>query len=249
MEAFDLTGRVAVVTGGGQGIGEGIAKNLAKAGASVVVAARHADRIARVADDIIAAGGQALAVTTDVTDRAALVALADAAVDTFGGLHVWVNNAGGSTVRTPLKELSEDDWDACLSLNLTSVWRASIIAAERMTDGGSIINISSPAGDRGVPGSGHYAAAKAGVNSLTKTLSLELAPSVRVNGISPGYVPTEVMMIALDTDEGQLEQMAEKRIPLKRLGTPDDMGSTAVYLASAAGSWMSGQTLIVAGGL
>ena len=105
MEAFDLTGSVAVVTGGGQGIGEGIAKNLAKAGASVVVAARHADRIARVADDIIAAGGQALAVTTDVTDRAALVALADAAVDTFGGLHVWVNNAGGSTIRTPLKEL------------------------------------------------------------------------------------------------------------------------------------------------
>jgi NAD(P)-dependent dehydrogenase (short-subunit alcohol dehydrogenase family) len=249
MEAFDLTGKVAVVTGGGQGIGEGIAKNLAKAGASVVVAARHADRIARVADDIIAAGGQALAVTTDVTDRAALVALADAAVDTFGGLHVWVNNAGGSTIRTPLKDLAEDDWDACLSLNLTSVWRASIIAAERMTDGGSIINISSPAGDRGVPGSGHYAAAKAGVNSLTKTLSLELAPTVRVNGISPGYVPTEVMMIALDTDEGQLEQMAEKRIPLKRLGTPDDMGSTAVYLASAAGSWMSGQTLIVAGGL
>lgn len=249
MEAFDLTGRVAVVTGGGQGIGEGIAKNLAKAGAAVVVAARHADRIARVADDIIAAGGQALAVTTDVTDRAALVALADAAVDTFGGLHVWVNNAGGSTIRTPLKELSEDDWDACLRLNLTSVWSASIIAAERMSDGGSIINISSPAGDRGVPGSGHYAAAKAGVNSLTKTLSLELAPSVRVNGISPGYVPTEVMMIALDTDEAQLEQMATKRIPLQRLGTPDDMGSTAVYLASAAGSWMTGQTLIVAGGL
>ena len=237
MEAFDLTGRVAVVTGGGQGIGEGIAKNLAKAGAAVVVAARHADRIARVADDIIAAGGQALAVTTDVTDRAALVALADAAVDTFGGLHVWVNNAGGSTIRTPLKELSEDDWDACLRLNLTSVWSASIIAAERMSDGGSIINISSPAGDRGVPGSGHYAAAKAGVNSLTKTLSLELAPSVRVNGI------------ALDTDEAQLEQMATKRIPLQRLGTPDDMGSTAVYLASAAGSWMTGQTLIVAGGL
>jgi NAD(P)-dependent dehydrogenase (short-subunit alcohol dehydrogenase family) len=249
MEAFDLSGRVAVVTGGGQGIGEGIAKNLAKAGASVVVAARHADRIARVADDIVADGGQALAVTTDVTDRAALVSLADAAVETFGGLHVWVNNAGGSTIRTPLNELSEDDWDACLSLNLTSVWRASIIAAERMVDGGSIINISSPAGDRGVPGSGHYAAAKAGVNSLTKTLSLELAPTVRVNGISPGYVPTEVMMIALDTDETQLEQMATKRIPLKRLGTPDDMGSTDVYLAGAAGSWMTGQTLIVAGGL
>jgi NAD(P)-dependent dehydrogenase (short-subunit alcohol dehydrogenase family) len=249
MEAFDLTGRVAVVTGGGQGIGEGIAKNLAKAGAAVVVAARHTDRIDRVAADINASGGRALAVTTDVTDRAALIALADAAVDTFGGLHVWVNNAGGSPVRSPLKELSDDEWDACLRLNLTSVWKASVIAAERMVDGGSIINISSPAGDRGVPGSGHYAAAKAGVNSLTKTLSLEFAPTIRVNGISPGYVPTEVMMTALNTDEEQLEQLAEKRIPLKRLGTPDDMGSTAVYLASDAGSWMSGQTLIVAGGL
>ena len=249
MEAFDLTGKVAVVTGGGQGIGEGIATSLAAAGATVVVAARHGDRVQRVADDIVAAGGQALAVPTDVTDRAALNALADAAVEAFGGLHVWVNNAGGSAVRSPLDELGEDDWDACLRLNLTSVWMASVIAAEKMTDGGSIINISSPAGDRGVPGSGHYAAAKAGVNSLTKTMSLELAPKITVNGISPGYVPTEVMMTALDTNEEQLEQMARKRVPLQRLGTPTDMGSTAVYLASAAGSWMTGQTLIVAGGL
>lgn len=249
MEHFDLTGRVAVVTGGGQGIGEGIATNLANAGAAVVVAARHEDRIARVADDINAAGGRAIAVRTDVTDRAALEALADAAIAEFGGLHVWVNNAGGSPVRAPLNTLSQDDWDACIRLNLTAVWNAAVIAAERMTDGGTIINISSPAGDRGVPGSGHYAAAKAGVNSLTKTLSLELAPKVRVNGISPGFVPTEVMMTALDTDEEQLEQMARKRVPLERLGTPDDMGSTAVFLASAAGSWITGQTIIVAGGL
>lgn len=249
MEPFDLSGKVAVVTGGGQGIGEGIATSLARAGASVVVAARHVDRIERVAGEINEAGGAAIAVATDVTDREALTALADAAVETFGGLHVWVNNAGGSPLRAPLTEIVDDDWDACLTLNLTSVWRASVIAAARMTDGGSIINISSPAGDRGVPGSGHYAAAKAGVNSLTKTMSLELAPSVRVNGISPGYVPTEVMMTALDTDEERLEQMALKRIPLQRLGTPDDMGSTAVFLASDAGSWITGQTLIVAGGL
>jgi len=249
MGQFDLTGKVAVVTGGGQGIGEGIAKGFAIAGAAVVVAARHAERVARVAGEIEAAGGRALAVPTDVTDRAALEALADAAVASFGGLDVWVNNAGGSPVQSPLRELSEDEWHACLALNLTAVWRASVIAAARMTDGGCIINISSPAATRAVPGSGHYSAAKAGVNALTATMSVELAPAIRVNGIAPDFVPTEVMLTALDTDVPALERMAEKRIPLKRLGTPEDMANAALYLASDAGSWVTGQTLTIAGGL
>ncbi|MFN6122483.1 MAG: SDR family NAD(P)-dependent oxidoreductase [Actinomycetes bacterium] len=245
---FDLQGKVAVVTGGGQGIGEGIAKAYADAGAAVVVAARHHDRIERVAGEIRAAGGRALAGATDVTDREALEALADAAVDTCGGLHVWVNNAGGSPVRSALHELAEPDWDACIEVNLKAVWRASVIAAARMTEGGSIVNITSPAA-RGVPGSGHYAAAKAGVNALTVTMSLELAPRVRVNGIAPGYVPTEVMMTALQTDVERLEQMAQSRIPMKRLGTPGDIAAAAVYLASDAASWVSGQTIAVTGGM
>jgi NAD(P)-dependent dehydrogenase (short-subunit alcohol dehydrogenase family) len=249
MPDFQLNGRVAVVTGGGQGIGEGIALAYARAGAAVVVAARHADRVARVADAINAEGGKALAVPTDVTDRKAVEALADAAVSTFGGLHIWVNNAGGSTVRTPLRELSEADWDACFRVNLTAVWHSSVIAASRMTDGGSIINVTSPAATRAVPGSGHYSAAKAGVNALTLTMSIELAPKIRVNGIAPGYVPTEVMMTALDMDVPALEKMAEKRVPLQRLGTPDDMAAAAIYLASDAGSWVTGQTLTIAGGL
>jgi len=249
MHSFDLNGKVAVVTGGGQGIGEGIAKAFAEAGAAVVLAARHADRIARVAEDIRAAGGKALAVPTDVTDRAAVTALADATVKAFGALHIWVNNAGGSAVRTPLRELSEADWDACLRVNLTAVWFASVIAAERMTEGGSIINITSPAATRAVPGSGHYSAAKAGVNALTLTMSAELAPTVRVNGIAPGFVPTEVMMTALQMDVPALERMAESRIPLKRLGTPADMAAAAIYLASDAGSWVTGQILTVSGGL
>lgn len=249
MHRFDLQDRVAVVTGGGQGIGEGIARAFAEAGAAVVVAARHADRVQRVADEIVAAGGRALAVPTDITDRAAVTELADAAVATFGGLHVWVNNAGGSPIQAPLRELSEADWDACFAVNLKAVWIASVVAAERMAEGGSIINVTSPAATRAVPGSGHYSAAKAGVNALTLTLSIELAPHVRVNGIAPGYVPTEVMLNALRTDVPALEKMAEKRIPLRRLGTPDDMASAAIYLASEAGGWVTGQILTVAGGL
>jgi NAD(P)-dependent dehydrogenase (short-subunit alcohol dehydrogenase family) len=247
--SFDLTGRVAVVTGGGQGIGEGIAKAFAESGAAVVVAARHEDRIAKVAAEITEAGGRALAVRTDVTDRAALTALADAAIEHFGGLHIWVNNAGGSTVRTPLTSISEDDWNTCLAVNLTSVWTASVIAAARMTDGGNIINVTSPAATRAVPGSGHYSAAKAGVNALTLTMSVELAPAVRVNAIAPGFVPTEVMMTALKMDVPALETMAESRIPLKRLGTPGDIAAAAVYLASDAGGWVTGQIITVAGGL
>jgi NAD(P)-dependent dehydrogenase (short-subunit alcohol dehydrogenase family) len=249
MKNFELAGKVAVVTGGGQGIGEGIAKTYAAAGASVVVAARHADRVRRVVDEINQSGGTAIGVPTDVTDETALAQLAQAAVSTYGGLHVWVNNAGGSPVRTPLRQLSAADWDACIRLNLTAVWRASVIAADAMVDGGAIINITSPAGARGVPGSGHYGAAKAGVNSLTMTLALELAPKVRVNGIAPGYIPTEVMLTALDTDVPALEKMAGERIPLKRLGTPDDIGAAALYLASEAGNWVTGQTLTVSGGL
>jgi NAD(P)-dependent dehydrogenase (short-subunit alcohol dehydrogenase family) len=249
MHSFELTDRVAVVTGGGQGIGEGIAKAFAESGAAVVVAARHADRIERVADEINAAGGRALAVRTDVTDKAAVEALADAAVDTFGGLDIWVNNAGGSPVRSPLTELAEEDWETCLRVNLTAVWSATTIAAARMADGGSIIHVTSPAATRAVPGSGHYAAAKAGVNALTLTMAAELAPAIRVNAIAPGFVPTEVMMTALDMDEAALEKMADARIPLKRLGSPDDMAGAAIYLASDAGSWVTGQILTVAGGL
>ena len=248
MHSFDLNGKVAVVTGGGQGIGEGIAKVYAESGAAVVVAARHVDRVQRVADEINASGGRAIAVPTDVTDRDALVALADAAIAEFGGLDIWVNNAGGSTVRSPLVKLDAADWDNCLSLNLTAVWAASVIANERLNDGGSIINITSPAATRAVLGSGHYSAAKAGVNALTLTMAMELAPRIRVNGVAPGMVPTEVMMTALDMDVPSLEQVAEKRTPMKRLGTPDDIASAALYLASDAGGWVTGQIITVSGG-
>jgi NAD(P)-dependent dehydrogenase (short-subunit alcohol dehydrogenase family) len=247
-EQFSLADHVAVVTGAGRGIGEGIATDFARAGACVVVAARRTQEIERVAASIRDNGGKAVAVTTDVTDDAALDRLAQSAVEEFGKLTIWVNNAGGSPMRMPLNELPRDEWDRTIALNLTAVYVGSITAARYM-DRGSIINISSGAGTGPVPGSAHYGAAKAGTNSLTWTLSAELAPDIRVNAVAPGAIPTEVMLKALNKDESQLDEILDEwNIPLGRLGTPRDISAACIYLASDAASWVSGEILRVGGG-
>jgi len=245
-DSFDLTDQVAVVTGGGTGIGEGIAKVYADAGAKVVVAARRAEHIDRVASEINASGGEAIAVRTDVTDRSALEALADTAVERFGSLSIWCNNAGGSPHRSPLTDLPRDNWEQCFDLNVTALWEASVIAADRMAQG-SILNISSGAAHRGVPGSGHYAAAKAAVNSLTKTFALELAPRVRVNCICPGWIETEIMMTAMNFTEEDLPKVA-KRIAMQEMGKPEDVGMAALYFAAPAAAWVTGQIIDISGG-
>jgi NAD(P)-dependent dehydrogenase (short-subunit alcohol dehydrogenase family) len=248
LDRYSLEGHVAVVTGAGRGIGEGIAKDFAKAGAKVVVAARRTNEIQAVAEAIREGGGEAIAVTTDVTDDAALDALAKAAVDTFGKLTIWVNNAGGSPMRVPIRELPRDEWDRTIALNLTSIYTGSIAAAKYM-EKGAIINITSGAGTGPVPGSAHYGAAKAGTNSLTWTLAAEFAPDIRVNAVAPGAIPTEVMLKAIGRDETQLDQILEEwNIPLGRLGAPEDISSACIYLASDASSWVSGEILRVGGG-
>ena len=248
-ELFSLSRQVAVVTGGGRGIGEGIARTLAAAGAKVVVAARRVDDVEAVAASIRADGGDALAVVTDVTDDAAVNALALAAISAHGSLSIWVNNAGGSAARLPLTELSRADWDHCIALNQTAVWIGITTAARHMQTG-SIINISSGAGTGPVPGSGHYGAAKAAVNSLTQTASAELAPRIRVNGVAPGVVPTEIFRKALgiENDADLAEVEARWNIPMQRLGTPLDMGAAVLFLCSPAASWITGETLRVGGG-
>ncbi|CAB4572623.1 unannotated protein [freshwater metagenome] len=247
---FDLSDDVAVVTGAGRGIGEGIAHTLAAAGAAVVCAARRADEVERVAADIRALGGRAVAMPTDVTDNAAVEALAQKAVSEFGHLDIWINNAGGSPVQAPLAQLDPAEWDATMRLNLTSVWVCTNTAARLMRDGGRIVNISSKAAVSTVMGSGHYAAAKAAVNSLTVTYAKELGPRIRVNCIMPGAVPTEIMMKAMrlqDEDLPKLEKVL--RMPMRRLGTPDDLGQAVLYFVSPASSWVTGQILGVDGGL
>ncbi len=249
-DLFRLEGEVAVVTGAGRGIGEGIARVLAAAGASVVVAARRGHEIERVAKAIREEGGQALAITTDVTDDASVEALAAGAIDAFGRLDIWVNNAGGSPIQAPLVELPPDEWEATLRLNLTAVWKCTVIANRHLADGGRILNISSKAGADPVAGSGHYSAAKAGVNSLTKSFARELGPRVRVNCIMPGAVPTEIMMQALQLEEKDLPRLEKGlRLPAGRLGTPEDLGAAALFLLSRASDWVTGEVISVAGGM
>ena len=248
LDLFRLDEQVAVVTGGGRGIGEGIAIALAEAGAKVVVAARREEEIAQVAAKIQAEGGEALAVATDVTDENALEHLAQTAVDKWGRLDIWVNNAGRSPLRMPAAEMPREEWYRTLDLNLSAVYTGCLMAA-RFMQRGSIINITSGAGTGPVPGSAHYGAAKAGTNSLTWTLAAEFAPDIRVNAVAPGAIPTEVMLKAVGKSEDQVDELlAEWNIPLGRLGTPQDIGAACVYLASEASSWVSGEIIRVGGG-
>ena len=248
LDRYSLEGRVAVVTGAGRGIGQGIAEDFAKAGAKVVLAARRTEEIKGVEQRIREEGGTAIAITADVTKSSDLDKLGSTAINEFGKLTDWINNAGGSPLRMPAKELPREEWHKTIALNLTSIYEGCL-AAERYMEKGSIINITSGAGTGPVPGSAHYGAAKAGTNSLTWTFAAEFAPNIRVNAVAPGAIPTEVMLKAIGKDETQLDSILEEwNIPLGRLGTPADISSACIYLSSDAASWISGEILRVGGG-
>ena len=254
LERFRLDGQVAVVTGGGRGIGEGLAIGLADAGADVVVAARRAHEVEAVAEKIKAMGRRALAVTADVMQIEQVQALAEKTVAEMGKLTCWVSNAGGADDRVPrtFLEMPERQWDFQLNLNLKAVWTGAQAAASFMKDsgGGTIINISSAAAGGAAPFNGPYAVAKSGVNNLTQTLAVEMAPlGIRVNGVSPGPIPTEVFMEYLNLKEEEIPELGERfQIPLGRVGTPEDIAPAVVYLASEASSWMTGHTILIKGG-
>jgi NAD(P)-dependent dehydrogenase (short-subunit alcohol dehydrogenase family) len=252
LDRFALHGGAAVVTGAGRGIGEGIAIALAEAGCDVVVTARREHEIDAVAERIRSLGRRAFAIAGDITDGAFVDELAARAVSELGRLTIWVSNAGGADDRTPrhLADMPDQQWDYQLDVNLRAVFTGARAAARVIDDGGSIIHISSGAALKGSPNNGPYAVAKAGVDSLTRTLSLELAPrGIRVNGVAPGPVPTEVFMEFFGATEEELPALARRwGVPLGRLGTPEDVGNAVVFLASPAASWITGQTLLVNGG-
>mgnify|MGYP001443081861 CR=1 FL=1 len=246
-DAFRLDGKVAVVTGGGKGIGRGIALCLAQAGADVVVASRTNSDVQSVADEIRALGRRSVGVSVDVTDSLQIEGLVESAKE-LGAIDIWVNNAGGLPDATPryLTRTPEDRWDAQMDLNLKAVFTGCVAAAGSM-DSGAIINIASTSARGANFKNGPYGASKAAVVSLTQSFSLELAPKIRVNAIGPGPIPTDNFNESTNfPDDKPLEEIIG--VPLGRLGTPEDIGNAVVYMASPAASWVTGQCLYVCGG-
>jgi NAD(P)-dependent dehydrogenase (short-subunit alcohol dehydrogenase family) len=243
-----LTGRAAVVTGAGAGIGKGIALAFARFGARVAILERDPDTGRRTADEIAAAGGEALALATDVRDADAVEQALAAAVARFGDVTVLVNNAGG-TFAAPFLDGTARGWDALVRTNLTSVFHCTQLVARHMVErrhGGSIVNVVSIEAARAAPGYAAYAAAKAGVVSLTQTTAVELGPhGIRVNAIAPDVCMTEGLRAMIP--EGERDRFAFT-VPLGRAAEPDDVAGAAVFLASDLSRYVTGVVLPVDGG-
>jgi NAD(P)-dependent dehydrogenase (short-subunit alcohol dehydrogenase family) len=239
-------GRVALVTGASRGIGEETARRFAAAGARVVLAARTQSDLARIAGEIVAAGGEALAVETDVTNAASVALLFERTLQAYGRLDVAFNNAGGGHQPKRLADLTEADFDAALSGNLRSTFLCMRLElAAMLRDGGSIVNMSSTAGIGTAPGMAGYNAAKAGVIALTRTGALEYGPSgIRVNAVAPGPILTHrLQALGEDVRSGIAAQ-----IPLRRLGYPADVADAVLWLSSAEAAYVNGTTLPIEGG-
>jgi 7-alpha-hydroxysteroid dehydrogenase len=251
LDRFRLDGQVAVVTGGGRGIGRGIALALADCGADVVVLARRQHEVDAVAEEIRARGRRALALSADVLDFTQLPKALDRVVAEFGRLDIMVNNAGGNLDRKmhALPDISIEKFDEQLALNMKTKFWGTQQAAARMKDGGRVINIISVAAHRASPGFGVYSAANLGMISMTRTFAAELAPKrITVNCIAPGVVVTEMLVETMRMGEQEAQDMFAKTIPLGRTGTPEDCAAAAVFFASPAAEWITGQFIDVAGG-
>ena len=246
-----LQNKRILITGGGTGLGKEMASHFAEHGADLYICGRRENVLKETADEITKKYG--VKVNYQTLDIRASKDVDDYVQSIFddGPLDGLVNNAAGNFI-SPTKDLSHKGFDAIANIVFHGTFYMTHSVGRRWIESsskGSIINITSGAGSGPVPGSGHYGASKAGTNSLTWTLSAELAPDIRVNAVAPGAIPTEVMMKAIGKDETQLEEILEEwSIPLGRLGTPQDIGAACLYLASDAASWVSGEILRVGGG-
>ncbi len=246
---FDLTGKIAIVTGGNGGIGLGMARGLARAGAGIVIAGRNKDKSEDAVRDIEALGARALPVSVDVTDKASVAALVETTLRQFGRVDILINNAGMS-VRQPAHILNLDDWNTVIDTNLTSAFICSKAVYPAMKDngGGKIINIGSMMSIFGASFAPAYAASKGGIVQFTKSIALSwAADNIQSNAILPGWIDTALTRTAREQVPG-LNENVLTRTPAKRWGNIDDLAGTAVFLASSASDFVTGTAIPVDGG-
>jgi NAD(P)-dependent dehydrogenase (short-subunit alcohol dehydrogenase family) len=242
----NLAGKVVIITGASRGIGAAAARVVAAQGASVVLAARDEQALERLVADIARLGGEATAVATDVADEVAVDRLVAATLDRYGSLHGAFNNAGSGHRPTPLAAIDPATFEQTLDVNLRGVFLCLRAELPELAPGGAIVNMSSTAGLSGAPGMGAYSAAKHGVIGLTQTAALDYGPKgIRVNAIAPGPILTEGGIGAASAD---IQQRAAELLPLKRLGTPDEVARVAAWLLSDAASFVNGATISIDGG-
>lgn len=248
---FDLTGKVAVITGSGRGLGRAIAKGLADAGASVVVCSRTLSEAQDTATEIADAGGISYALQADTGKRASCEQLIADTVAHFGKLDVLVNNAGIDIIE-PAEDASEEAWDEILNINLKGYFSCSQFAARQMLKqgtGGSIANNSSIASGVGIAGLAAYAAAKGGVNQLTKVMAVEWASrGIRVNAFAPGYFENVMRGATTEHQRPEKQQQVLNFTPMGRRGRPEELVGPVVFLASDASSYVTGAVLFIDGG-
>jgi len=246
LDAFSLEGKVAVITGGGRGIGAACARTLAAAGADIAITARTPEQLEQVAAEVRALGRRAFVFAADVNELDQLDAFA-AAVDELGGIDIVVNNAGGSMPR-PFLDTSPGFLERSFHFNVTTAFALTKAATPHLLERqGSVVNISSAIGrlrDRGFVA---YGTAKAALTHMTRLLAADLAPKVRVNAIAVGSTATSALETVLENAE--LHDEMVRRTPLQRLGEPEDIALAALYLSSPAASWITGKVLEVDGGL
>ncbi|MEE4316952.1 MAG: 7-alpha-hydroxysteroid dehydrogenase [Erythrobacter sp.] len=243
---FRLDGQVAIVTGGGAGIGRGIAKMFAGAGASVLVTDLKQDTADKVAEEIRAEGGTAEALACNVTKEEDLAAAVDAAVAKFGKISILVNNAGGGGPKPFDMPMSDFRW--AYEINVFSLFRLTQLAVPHMAKagGGAVLNISSMSGDNKNKRMASYGSSKAAVSHLTRNIAFDLGEmNIRVNAIAPGAIRTDALATVLTPE---IEQTMLKHTPIKRLGEPEDIAHAALFLCAPASQWVSGQVLTVSGG-